>query len=480
MNTPHLPIEQLQAWAWLNSISFADTNVQRIPQTSKGFGLISNKNHCDLPDDESSRALLTVPHDLVLNAAAVKEYAKEDQGFRVLFDAVLPIKPRFTVLLFLLVQTALARREDSSSFGVSNPWKQYIKFLPKQSELLVPTLWNEQERDLLRGTSLESALEAKIRTLRREFDKVRQVSSGIPCWDELLWEHETVEFRDWIFLDAVYRSRTLGLPRSGESMVPCLDMANHAEPANAYYNENDQDEVVLYQFAGVDISEGEEVTISYGADKSSAEMLYTYGFLDALWLPPKETFDFPFDPAFFECPLTKAKMAAFGEPPKIHLEYDRHAGEITPDLVRWECPFAYLMCLNEEDGLKFDTLQETDGKRELRVKFQGEDVTERAKDFETLIMDHDNRQLFRYRVVMTVEHCLSVEYEKNCGQKESWSCGQKESQSLGPAPDVRVECLDSARVLRERQRQILEAVLEKLHAEVSNQNTLELFGRNLN
>ncbi|KAM7216290.1 hypothetical protein V8F06_008309 [Rhypophila decipiens] len=469
MNTPHLPIEQLQAWALLNSISFAGTNVQRIPQTSKGFGLISNKDRCGpaTADDESSRTLLTVPHDLVLNPAAVKEYAKEDQRFRDLLVAVLPNKPRFTVLLFLLVQTALARRGDSSAFGVSNfgvsnPWGQYIKFLPKQSDLLVTTLWNESERDLLKGTSLESALEAKTRTLRREFDKVREVSSGIPCWDELLWEHETVEFRDWIFLDAVYRSRALALPRSGESMVPCLDMVNHAEPANAYYDENGQDEVVLQQFTGVDISEGEEVTINYGADKSAAEMLYTYGFLDTSCLPPKETFDFPLDLAFFECPLTRAKLAVFGEQqPKIHLEYDRYAGDITPDLVHWECPFAYLMCLNEEDGLRFDTLQETDGKRELRVKFQGEDVTERAKDFKTLILDHDHRQLFKYRVVMAVEHSLSVELEKLNARKQSWS--------LGPAPGVRFECFNSARVLAETQRQILEAVWEKLETEVSNQ-----------
>lgn len=83
----------------------------------------------------------------------------------------------------------------------------------------MPTEWTEDERLLLRGTSLEAAVNAKVSALDVEFEAMREASSDIPCWHQLLWEHGTVSFQDWIRLDALYRSRCLELPRSGESMV---------------------------------------------------------------------------------------------------------------------------------------------------------------------------------------------------------------------------------------------------------------------
>ncbi len=43
----------------------------------------------------------------------------------------------------------------------------------------------------------------------------------------------------------------LELPRSGESMVPCLDMVNHSAKPTAYYEENAKDEVALLLRPGV-------------------------------------------------------------------------------------------------------------------------------------------------------------------------------------------------------------------------------------
>src|SRR5690606_38750142 len=128
---------------------------------------------------------------------------------------------RADILLFLLVQTALASRSGHSSVGVSNPWTEYLQFLPQT--VLVPTLWTEDERLLLRGTSLEAAVNAKLSALDAEFGLILEKSSDIPSWNELLWEGPSaVSFPDWIRLDALYRSRSLELPRSGEALVPCL------------------------------------------------------------------------------------------------------------------------------------------------------------------------------------------------------------------------------------------------------------------
>lgn len=59
------------------------------------------------------------------------------------------------MLLFLLVQLVLASRQ-SGRVALSTPWTEYIKML--DDGVPVPTLWTEDERLLLRGTSLEVRL----------------------------------------------------------------------------------------------------------------------------------------------------------------------------------------------------------------------------------------------------------------------------------------------------------------------------------
>lgn len=351
------------------------------------------------------------------------------------------------MLLFLLVQTALAARSSHPSVGVSNPWTEYLRFLPET--VLVPTLWHEDERLLLRGTSLEPAVNAKILALDAEFGLVRERSSDIPCWNELLWESGVITFTDWIRLDALYRSRCLELPRSGESMVPCIDMINHSASPSAYYEENSKDEVALLPRPGVSLSKGAEITISYGDSKSAAEMLFSYGFID-----PQSTADslvLPLRP-FPDDPLAKAKLVAFGQAPKIHVARE-------PDgPVRWHSAFAYLMCINEEDGLDFHTLEQTSGRRDLCVVWQGEDVTGQAGDFETLIRTHPYAGVLRLRVVMTVQGRLEEQLERLQADIPSSS---EEPSSL------RKECLNSAMLLRQAETKLLEDAIEALDEEVS-------------
>jgi hypothetical protein len=55
-------------------------------------------------------------------------------------------------MLFLLMQITVGS-PNLSNVGVSNPWTEYLKFLP--SFVPLPTMWTEEERILLVGTSLE-------------------------------------------------------------------------------------------------------------------------------------------------------------------------------------------------------------------------------------------------------------------------------------------------------------------------------------
>ncbi|KAK3325879.1 hypothetical protein B0H66DRAFT_573601 [Apodospora peruviana] len=460
MLPPHLPIEALPAWALLNDVAFVDVKVKAIE--GKGYGLVCDRKLSTKEDTFDLPTLVTVPHNLVLNIEAVEEYAKEDRNFKQLLDVAGHHSARGTILLFLLVQTVLASRTSASepaatghsSVGVSNPWTEYVKFLPDPLDLLVPTLWTEHERLLLRGTSLESAVKAKISALTAEFLAVREASSDILVWNEMLWEREMVGFRDWIFLDAVYRSRCLELPRSGQSMVPCIDMINHSANPTVYYDENARDETVLLLRPDTDVSSGEEVTISYGDAKSAAEMLFSYGFVDPASTAGEDSLVLPLDP-FPDDPLAKAKLVTFGKPPKIHVARDKGSGA-----VRWKSPFAYLMCVNEEDGLEFRVLQDNDGNRQLRIFWLDEDVTERTTDFETLIRNHKELSaLLSLRTVTVVQESLQAQLD---------SLGfNSELDSMTPSdlPLVREGCLSSAILLRQSETDILRSAIEALEKE---------------
>ncbi|KAK4172384.1 hypothetical protein QBC36DRAFT_75553 [Triangularia setosa] len=435
-----LPIEDLPAWARLNDVSF--DNVEVTNTKDKGYGVLSQKNLTAPEGTVETLQLLAVPHDLILNSLAVEEHAKEDREFKQLLDAVGHHPHRVNVLLFLLVQ--LARNSNTKQFhvGVSNPWTQYLQFLPKT--VLVPTVWTEDERPLLRGTSLEVAVGAKLRALDNEFEMIRESSSSIPCWKDLFWHSGAVSFNDWVHLDALYRSRCLELPKSGESMVPCIDMINHSSNPSAYYDQNSEGKAVLLLRPGVSISKDQEVTISYGDTKSAAEMLFSYGFIDPESTP--ESLVLPLAP-FPDDPLAKAKLVAFGKAPKVHVA--RESGTI-----RWNSSFAYLQCVNEEDGLDFRILQDNDGGQQLRVFWQDEDVTDQISEFQKLAQTHPVPEILRLRVVVSVQENLESHLE------------QLKSDLPPHDPSmVREECLKHGLLLRQIETSLLEDAIQALEQE---------------
>lgn len=345
------------------------------------------------------------------------------------------------MLLFLLAQLA-----GSGEEVVSSCWNDYREFLPH--EPFLPTQWSENERALLAGTSLETAVHAKLLALTGEFESVREKSSDIPFWNDLLWIKKGVKLQDWIMLDAWYRSRCLELPKSGHSMVPFLDMVNHSSSPTAYYDENSKEEVVFSLRPGARLSKGDEITISYG-NKSAAEMLFSYGFLDAT--VESGSLVLPLQP-FPDDPLRIAKLYAFGEQPRIHVSVDEQG------IPKWESPFAYLMCLNEEDGLEFRLLQDVEGNREMKVFWQEEDVSDKAKDFEALIQNHEISEVLKLRVVTVVQGCLQEQLEKLEPSEEV--------AALQNDPEIAEDCKRTATALRRVEVAVLETVVEELEKEV--------------
>ena len=286
---------------------------------------------------------------------------------------------RGAILIFLLLQitsTSLLPIKIASS----NPFTDYVQFLPPHVPL--PTFWENAEIELVKGTSLEAALRSKLNSLNREFDHLRDSTQSIKWCQQHWWDAETgrLSLDDWKQVDAMYRSRALDLPGTGHAMVPCIDMANHAsgEDTVALYDTDANGNGILVLRDGKTLTAGDEVTITYGDEKGACEMLFSYGFIDDSMESARELFldlDIPDDD-----PLRQAKKAVAKSAPGFRLF---QTGESTG----WEGPFVWLLCVNEEDGLKFQLLQSNDGGRELDVSWKGEELRDVSKLDELLRAD---------------------------------------------------------------------------------------------
>lgn len=104
-------------------------------------------------------------------------------------------------------------------------------------------------------------------------------------------------------------------------------------------------------------------------------------------------------------PLGKAKVHAFQDSPAVDIK----------EVNGWmtcTSPFAYLMILNEEDGLDFRLLQNTDGDTELRTFWRDQDVTDKTGSFDQLVSDHELRSVFQLRVNMVISQRLEEQLER--------------------------------------------------------------------
>lgn len=66
-------------------------------------------------------------------------------------------------MLYLMTHLIMSTRGHTGPRGcASSPWTEYVKFLPRF--IPIPTMWAEDERALLQGTSLE------VRVLPRVYE----------------------------------------------------------------------------------------------------------------------------------------------------------------------------------------------------------------------------------------------------------------------------------------------------------------------
>ncbi|RMJ22002.1 SET domain-containing protein [Aspergillus sp. HF37] len=415
MRQQDLPIDTLPAWARLNGVSLSGVAFRRLQAddgTDKGCAVVATEDKDGhLESHSQPEALISVPFDMVLTLESVSNYAKSDRYLREVLEAVGDFgrTARGAILIFLLVQIAHSSPDlgdERPRIGVSNPWTEYVKFMPKDVPL--PTFYSEEELELLRGTSLKFAVDAKNAALEREFEHLRSSTENTPWCQRYWWNGETgrLTLDDWKYVDALYRSRTLDLPGHGHSMVPCIDMANHVseDAVKALYETDAEENAVLQLQLGRKLCADEEVTISYGDEKPASEMIFSYGFLEEGRTDAKRMvleLDIPDDD-----PLKLAKKAFCKDPPGIRLSSAvASAGEYP---TSWDSPFAWWACVNEEDGLDFNVLQLNDGTKELKATWKGENV-EDSNHLRHILQADPLWDIFQLRVVVVILERLEAQ-----------------------------------------------------------------------
>lgn len=393
MRREYLPTIDLEKWANLNDIQrngiYVDTaddhKGKRIVASSK---VESSQNH---------DVLVTVPSHLILSLETVWIYAKSDRHLLEVLEAVGDYSrtARGAILIFLLLQITHNASAGSDRVSVSSPWTQYVRFVPPEENL--PSFWSEDKRALAAGTSLEAALDSKLRSLDREFTHLRDSTSMIGWCQRHWWNAgaDGLTFDDWKAVDSMYRSRALDLPGTGHAMVPYIDMANHAsgDDTVALYETDADGNAVLIRREGKTLNFGNEVTITYGDDKGACEMLFSYGFIEDSMTSARELFldlKIPDDD-----PLKLAKTSIARSPPGFKL-YESGGS------IDWDGGFVWLVCVNEEDGLDFRLLQTIDGERELKVFWKDQEILPNL-GLRDLLQEEQLWDVFQLRAVATLQ-----------------------------------------------------------------------------
>ncbi|OKL64489.1 hypothetical protein UA08_00871 [Talaromyces atroroseus] len=478
-----LPIEALPAWAHLNGIKFHDSI--GFEKLANGSGIVTKVDRKEDDHDDNSEirkndqeqtnnveVLISVPSDMVLSLDLVHDFAKSDSYLREVLEALGDFgrTARGAILIFLLCHITY-ESDTHTKIGVTNPWSEYIKFIP--SDIPLPTLWTEVERVLLYGTSLKDAVDFKLSALESEFDRLQDATQSISWCNREWWDEETgrLSFEDWNMVDAMYRSRALDLPGSGHVMVPCVDMANHAsgEETVALYETDEDRNAVLQLRLGKKLRPGEEVTITYGDEKGASEMIFSYGFLESSVNSARQLFlalDIPDDD-----PLKQAKkmICANNTAPGLRLAVEEGK-------TKWESDFIYWACVNEEDGLSFELMQTHEGPPELKVLWKDEEEighvsdktsTMKAKSLRGILSREPQWEIFHLRAVVLVQQCLQSHLAMLGGEMEQ-EFANVEHDADGSQTGVRSYIYDMIRQLRIQETELLKRGLEDLSSEIED------------
>ncbi|KAF2822034.1 SET domain-containing protein [Ophiobolus disseminans] len=405
------PIEALPRWATFHGVKFNHVKIGPLPGFEDRGSTVIASNQLE---GDKAVPLLVVPKDLIISRSNIELLARADRHLRQVLEAIGDFgrTTRGAVLTFLLMQATICC-PDIKDIGLLNPLTEYVKFLPDE---LLPTFWSEEEQELLEGTTLRPAIRAKLNSLLREFETVRSATESIDWCAKYWWDedHGMVNFEDWMRVDAMYRSRALEFPGAGDCMMPCVDMANHAsgDATAALYETDEEGNGLLLLREGKKISEGGEITITYGDDKGACENIFSYGFLENNTTSAKVMFlglEIPDDD-----PLRPAKLFVSTAAPGFRISEKG-------DSIEWESDFVWLVSINEEDGLDFKIRQTTDGKSEIQAFWKERELNDTSK-IRTYLEDDSAWDVYQLRATVLLQNRV----EAQIGTIQASHCTEQE------------------------------------------------------
>lgn len=270
---------------------------------------------------------------------------------------------------------------------------RYVKSLPLTP---LPTFWTQDELQLLIGTTLAPAVSAKLDSLQREYDMICGSSSR---WYKAV--EDFLSFDDWLLVDAMYRSRALEMPGVGHCMVPCVDLANHAsgDATVARYETDENGNALLILRDGMAVGPNDEVTITYGDEKGACEMIFSYGFLEESMDSAEALFLSLTIPQDDKYRLAKTKIADCA--PGFKVIDDGEGG------FDFDGDFIWLLCVNEDDGLRFEIARTVDGGEEEHAFFHDTELTGGAAQLRTLLEESELYDIYILRAIMVYQSRIS-------------------------------------------------------------------------
>ncbi|KAK3722431.1 hypothetical protein LTR37_002423 [Vermiconidia calcicola] len=259
-----------------------------------------------------------------------------------------------------------------------------------------------------------------------------------------------LDFEDWLHVDSMYRSRALDLPGIGHCMVPCVDLANHAagDDTVANYEKDADGDAVLLLREGKRVDVGAEVTITYGDEKGACEMLFSYGFFDDDAQSAETLFlslTIPNDDA-----LQTVKMKISNCPPGFKLIDTGDGG------TEWTGDFIWLLCVNEDDGLRFETARTVDGASEIEAFFRDDTLSGGAGQLHSLLSNTELWDVYRLRAITLLQ-------QRVFDQLQALYTTQDDADTTphGDGTDVREAPYGFAMTLRRLEFELMERAYEE-------------------
>ena len=266
---------------------------------------------------------------------------------------------------------------------------------------------------------------------------------------------DEIDFDDWKLIDAMYRSRALDYPGIGHCMVPCIDMANHASHQNtvAVYEVDKDGDAVLLLRDGKTLEKGNEVTISYGDEKGACEMLYSYGFLEKEMDSAKSVFVALTIP---EDDLQRSgKEAIAGCAPGAKLI------DVGVATIDFDGDYIWLLCINQEDGLRFDIAQTVDGQQEMHALFNEHEITDGAAQIKNLLQKSDLHEVYQLRAFVRLQERVQEQMSALTDEQEDI-----QEKAHGPGTSISTFKFETIMKLRHFEFELLEQAYEYFAVEV--------------